>query len=482
MWLPFRARFQKASSPNLILAVVCLGIFVAALDQTVIYGALPDMMTDIRLSVIDLDRAAWIVIGYLLGYTFAMPLMGRVSDVYGHGRIYILSLLIFMVGSVFIAIASDLRWLVGARVLQAIGGGAVVPIAMAIVGDTFPTKRRSVALGIIGGAVEAGGALGPFYGAALAEFWGWRWIFWINIPISLIVIVVVLLFLKPSPRFRGKIDYIDGILLAAALALFSLGLSQQAGQPYYLAYLIGYLAGAIILLGIFIYRITRVSEPLFRPAMFRDVRFSSANITHLLVGGALIIAMVNIPLMSDTILGQSPLEGGLRLLRFTVMLSIGAVIGGFVCRHFGYRLPTILGLILSATGFFFMSRWSLVITDPQLTFHLAIGGLGFGLVVAPIATAVIDSVGEEHRGIASSLIVMMRMVGMIIGLSAITSWGSGRFDVITSGMSLTDILSSPEELTQSVLALFHDFFRIAAVICLVAIIPTIWLGGRKKPS
>jgi EmrB/QacA subfamily drug resistance transporter len=479
MWLPVRERFQKTTSPNLILAVICLGIFVAALDQTVIYGALPDIMPDIRLPVTELDRAAWIVIGYLLGYTFAMPLMGRVSDVYGHGRIYILSLLIFMVGSVFVALSPNLHWMVGARVLQAIGGGAVVPIAMAIVGDVF-TEKRAVALGIIGAAVEAGGALGPFYGAVLAEFWGWRWIFWINLPISLIVILVVIFFLRPSSRARGKIDYLDGFLLAAALALFSLGLSQQSGQPYFLAGIIGFLVASLILFTIFVLRLTRVSEPLLQLSMFRNVTFSTANLTNFFIGGALIIAMVNVPLMSDTIMGCSPLEGGLRLLRLTVMLSAGAVVGGFLCKRFGYRLPTILGLVLSSLGFLFMSRWTLVIADPQLTLHLAICGFGLGLVIAPLATAVLDSVGDEQRGIASSLVVMMRMIGMIIGLSAITSWGMGRFHIMTVGMSLTEIMDAPEQLVQSLLTLFHDFFRASVGICLVAVLPALWLGRKKK--
>jgi len=171
MQLFLKWRRAGTSSPNLIMAVVCLGIFIAALDQTVIYGALPDMMLDIQLPVTRLDQASWIVTGYLLGYTFAMPLMGRVSDIYGHGRIYILALGIFMAGSILVALAANLQWIVGARVIQAIGGGAVVPIAMAIAGDIYSGKNRAVALGVLGAAVEAGGALGPFYGAAVAQYW-----------------------------------------------------------------------------------------------------------------------------------------------------------------------------------------------------------------------------------------------------------------------------------------------------------------------
>jgi EmrB/QacA subfamily drug resistance transporter len=437
-------------------------------------------MEDISLPITRLDEAAWIVIGYLLGYTFAMPLMGRVSDVYGHGRIYILSLLIFMAGSIAVAFGTNLQWIVGARVIQAIGGGALVPIAMAIAGDIFVEKRRAVALGIIGGVVEAGGALGPFYGAALAQFLGWRWIFWINLPISLLVIFVVVLFLKKSTPSKEKVDYISGLFLALTLVFFSLVLNRQSTEPHFQVYIISFTIGALLFLALFILRITKVSEPLLKPSMFKNVTFSAANLTNLLVGGALIIAMVNIPLMSDTIMGTTPLEGGLRLLRFTFMLSIGAVAGGFLCKRFAYRLPTILGLILSSVGFFFMSRWTIALADPSMTFHLAICGFGFGLVIAPLATAVIDSAGAKERGIASSLIVTLRMIGMIIGLAAITSWGTGRFHLMTAGMTLSEILAVPEELLASLLALFHDFFLAGAGICLAAIIPAFWLGRRRR--
>ena len=482
MLLQIRKRFARTSSPNLIMIVICLGIFIAALDQTVIYGALPDMMNDIHLPITKLDQASWIVIGYLLGYTFAMPLMGRVSDVYGHGRIYLLSLVIFIVGSMLVALANNLQWVVGARIIQAIGGGAVVPIAMAIAGDIFPGKSRAVALGIIGAAVEAGGALGPFYGAALAQFWSWKWIFWINLPIGLIIILIVFLYLGPSPRAQGKIDYLDGFLLAAALAFFSLAISQQSGQPQFWLYILGFLAASFFFFALFVLRVVRVPDPLFKLSMFRNVIFSAANLTNLFVGGALIIAMVNIPLMSDTILGSSPLEGGLRLLRLTIMLSVGAIAGGFLCKRFGYRLPTILGLLLSSIGFLFMSRWTLAIADPRMTLDLAISGFGFGLVIAPIGTAVMNSVREEQKGIASSLVVMMRMIGMIIGLSAITAWGMERFHLMTAGLSIPEILDAPQKLTDSLLALFNNFFLASAGICLVAVLPALWLGRKKKPS
>jgi len=478
--LPLKGSLQRKRSPNFVLVVVCLGVFLGALDQTVIYGALPKMMPDINLPVTHLDQAAWIVIGYLLGYTFAMPLMGRVSDVYGHRRIYVLSLAIFMGGSILIALAGSLQWVITARIVQAVGGGALVPVAMAIMGDVFSEKRRAVALGIIGAAAEAGGALGPFYGATVAQFWGWRWIFWINLPISAVVIFIVLYFLKASPRAYGKVDYIGGLLIAAGVGFLSLGLSQQSGTPNFVIYLTCFLFISLILLILSGIRLIRTSNPLFRVSMFRNLTFSMSNLTNLLVGGALIIAMVNIPLLSDTIMGKTALEGGLRLLRFTIMLSAGAVAGGFLCKKFGYRLPTITGLILSSLGFFFMSRWSLTVADPEMTLHLAVCGLGFGLVIAPLATGVINSVNEDQKGIASSLIIATRMIGMIVGLSAITSWGMDQFHIVTANMSLSDIVNTPEKVKLSFLSMFHNFFIAAMVICLVALIPALWVRRDRR--
>ncbi|PKM73749.1 MAG: hypothetical protein CVU91_01475 [Firmicutes bacterium HGW-Firmicutes-16] len=482
MLLQIRERMMKKSSPKIVMVVICLGIFVAAMDQTVIYGALPDMMTSIKLPVTRLDQASWIVIGYLLGFTFAMPLVGKVSDVFGHSRVYIVALLIFLAGSVLVALSTSIEWLVGARVFQAIGGGALVPVAMAIAGELYLGKNRAIALGIIGAAVEAGGAIGPFYGAVIAQYWNWQWIFWLNIPISLAVLVVVFLNVRSNARVRAKIDYLSAVLLAVALTFLCMGLSQQFGNENYLQKLIGFLAVGVVLFVLFVVRSLKVSEPLVKLSAFKNIVFSMSNLTNFFVGAALIIAMVDIPLMTDTIMGVSALEGGLRLLRFTIMLSLGAVVGGFLCKRFGYRLPTIIGLIMSSVGFLFMSRWTLAIADPQMTIHLFVCGFGFGLVIAPLGTAVMDSVNQEQKGFASSMVVMARMIGMMIGMSAITAWGMEQFHLATASLSLQDIMDTPQKLTDSLLALYNNFFLASVFICAIAILPAIFLSRKKKYS
>lgn len=464
----------------MVMVVICLGIFVAAMDQTVIYGALPDMMGAIKLPVTRLDQASWIVIGYLLGYTFAMPLVGKVSDVYGHGRVYIISLVIFALGSVFVAISTSIEWLVGARIFQAVGGGALVPVAMAITGELYTGKNRAVALGVIGAAVEAGGALGPFYGAVIAQFWSWHWIFWLNIPISLVVMVVVLLHVRSERGTKTKIDYFSSFLLAVALSLYCVGLSQQLGHANYWPKLIGFLLAGGVVTAAFVLRVRKSTAPLIALGAFKNRVFSMANLTNLLVGAALIIAMVDIPLMTDTIMGVTALEGGLRLLRFTVMLSVGALAGGFLCKHFGYRLPTLMGLIFGAVGFWFMSHWTLELKDPRMTIDLFVCGFGLGLVIAPLGTAVMDNAKQEQKGFSSSMVVMARMIGMMIGMSAITAWGMDQFHMATADLSLAEIIDTPDKLTQSLLELYNNFFLASVYICLTALVPALFLSGKKR--
>ena len=218
-----------------------------------------------------------------------------------------------------------------------------------------------------------------------------------------------------------------------------------------------------------------------------------ANASHLFIGGALIIGMVTIPLMANTLLGESPLGGGLMLLRMTAAIPIGAVLGGFACQRIDYRAPAMLGLLFAALGFWLMSGWRLDIADPWLTVHLATAGFGFGLLIAPIALAATNSVGDDMRGAAAALITTMRVVGMTLGIAALTAWGTGRFDALIAGIGApfalpgetaqqaqTRIAEVQQQLTEAGLTLFSDFFIVAAVLCLAALLPTAFMAWRRR--
>ena len=165
------------ASETVVLGIICLGVFSTALDQTVVVAALPSVMVDLEIPLTDLDRASWIVTGYLVSYTVAMPLAGRLSDVYGRVKMFQAALIVFAIGSGFVAVATTFEWIVPARVVQAFGGGATVPIGLAMAVATVSPERRGLAIGLVAASAEAGSVLGPLYGGAIIELIGWRWIF-----------------------------------------------------------------------------------------------------------------------------------------------------------------------------------------------------------------------------------------------------------------------------------------------------------------
>ena len=477
------------ASRYLALLPVFIGVFIAADDQTVIVTVLPEIMFDLRVQINELDRASWTITGYLLGYVAAMPLMGRMSDVWGHRNVYVASMLVFMAGSVAAALTTSLTWLVAARIVQAIGAGALVPISIAIVGDLFEPERRAMPLGLMGASAEAGGVIGPLWGGLISRYLDWPWVFWINIPLGALVLVMLLLMLGPSPRYPARIDYIGGGLIAASLSTLTLALSEidALGLPFVI-----YLSASVVSFGLFVLRQRKTSEPLLPLKMFRAIPFSAANVTHLLLGGALIIGMVTVPLMANTVLGLTALDGGLMLMRMTIAIPVGAVAGGYASQRFGYRLPSIVGLLLIAVGYGLMSGWGLSIADPAMTLHLATAGLGFGLLIAPIALAATNSVGVGLRGASSAVVTAMRIVGMTFGLAALTAWGVGRFSQLVVGLELplpvpgetaeqsrTRLAGFEQHLIDAGLSVFNDFFLIAMGVALVGVLSAAFMIQRR---
>ena len=460
------------------VGLVSLGVFFTALDQTVVVTVLPEVMLDMKIPPTKLDQASWIITGYLLGYTVAIPLVARLSDAYGHAYLFRGSLVVFALGSVLVALASNLPWLVGARVLQAAGGGAIIPIGMALVTQALPGHRRALAVGIVGAAAEMGIVLGPLYGGVITEALGWRWLFWLDVPQAAIILLTLrAISNRPSPGTR--VDYVGGFLLAAALTMLVIALSRRdlftaaTFTPYLL------LATAVLALAGLVWWQMRVDQPLLTPVFFRSRAALSALGAKLLMGAALIIALVTVPLMANTVLEQSALEGGLRLMRFTGAMPIGALLGGYLVYRVSARVVAAAGLVVAAAGLLLMSGWELDISDPQLTIHLALAGLGFGLVIAPLFVTAMDTGPDDYQATAASLVTVARMIGMALGLAALSAWGMDRFFTLTA--DLPPALSSgyEAELADASITLFQEFFKVAMALSLAALVPVMVMGGQE---
>ena len=508
------------------MIVACVAVFLTAMDQTVVVTVLPKIIADpgINISFVHLDHAAWIVSAYLLGFIIAMPLMGRVSDIHGRRRILMLCLLIFGTGSVLCGFAPffgqnidlsflnvlgidtsspGLIFLVSARFLQAIGGGAVVPVAMAIVSDFYGQERRGLALGIIGAVTEAGGVVGPLYGALVAQNLDWTYIFYFNVPIVLALMAAVWLIIPKGKRLNDGIDWIGAALLGAALTCLSLGLAQQGTelgpttvngstpQNNPISLLL-----AVVFLVIFVLVERKVRHPVIDLSVFKRFTFSASSLVSLLIGAALIIAMADIPLFVDTVLSkqipsdQLSLVSGLALLRMTAMIPVGAFLGGWLSGRVTSRVTGVIGLLFAAVGFYLMSRWPMNVDWNQITISTITTGLGFGLVIAPISTTAINSVRATQAGMGAAIITSLRMAGMIFGLAALTSWALAYFKQLASQFPSLPTTASADQfakwsqdyanhLISSAHTVYSAVFFTTMFLCLLAIVPAIFLWGNK---
>ncbi len=479
-------------SPNATLVVVCAGVFLASLDQTSVVTALPAVMVDLGISIDRLNDLAWVVTAYLLGFTVAMPLLGRAGDVYGYRRLYLGAMLLFGVGSAAVALAPNLGWLIAARVVQAVGGGALVPAAIALAGQGLPPARRAIVFGIVGAAAEAGGVLGPLYGGLIVDWIGWRWVFWSNLPI-VAVLAVALLGMPEAGRSGGKLDLTGGVLLAGGLSLVTGGLAQRSlfGGGSILPYaLIG--VGFLLLVALpFAER--RALAPVVSMALFRARSFAAAMSAQLLAGGALVLILVTVPLMTDTVLGEPPLEGGLRLMRFTGAIPVGALLGGYAASRIDVRVPTFVGLALAAVCFALLTTWDETIADPQLTLHLAVGGLGFGLLIAPFTVAAVEAADNEYRATAAAWITASRMFGMTAGLAAMSALGVDYLQSLAGGLPVpiqlpgesaeafsSRVAAYEEGISNASFDVFRLFFRSGLVLVVLAAAPSLWIRGARR--
>jgi MFS family permease len=482
----------------LLLGLAGAGLFVAALDAYLVVTLLPAMISDVGLTIDRFEQATPIVTGFLCGYVIAMPLLGAYSDVRGRAPVYALCIVVFAAGSAVTATAGLLNvpgmpWLVTGRVLQGLGGGGLVPLSLALAADLYGNGGRTFALGAVSGLQEAGSVFGPLYGATLAAaasaLGGWRFVFWLNLPLAAICGVGLLVasrdMTKATPRRESgpesAVDWRSASLLGLGLGLLVLALypddpTQRATNG--LVFPLGILS--LLALAVYARRQVRSLEPLIPRALLRSRRFIGVCTANLLIGAALMVALVDVPILGRLVFNLDQLASGLLLTQFLLGVPVGAVLGGLLAGRIGGRPTAFLGILCSAGAFVQMSGWQAgelaLRIGPIRPADIALGacGLGFGIVIAPLTAAVLDMTRAQNHGLASSLVVLARVMGMLIGLSALTAFGLFRFRQILGTPLLTDpdVRARVDHLARLVAAAFlqeyREIFTIAAGLCVLA--------------
>ena len=490
---------------RLILGAALLAVFVGSLDLTVIATLLPTMVSDLQLNTADLDRYIWVVSGYLLAYMVTIPVLGRVSDMIGRKAVFAASLAIFVVGSVVTARAAGLGVLIAGRVIQGFGGGALVPVTMALVGDVLPARRRAAVIGLVGAVDTLGWVLGPLYGAALLGLTGrWQAVFWINVPVAALTALVLLLAWRGvwQRAARAPLDLLGALLLTAGLVCLNLALStgqeagsgagQLGGSANPLApYRWPLLGGAALAGLLFVLRTRRASAPLIPLGLFRNPVFAAATVANLLAGAALIVVMVDVPLFASLVeenTQRASIVGAALLTPFTLAMAVGSLLGGTLTGRAGARVAAALGILTGSAGLFTMRFWPDAIAPARMGASLIVAGVGFGIVIAPIASVAINAVRRAYYGIASGLVVVMRLIGMTVGLSVLSGWGVGRLsDLLQANAPAknpgeADLVYQTrlftylgEQTVHFSLVVLRETFVIAGIVCLAALVPALLL-------
>lgn len=456
------------------------GVFVSADDQTSVVTVLPAIVQGLGITVDEFYQSAWIVNGYLLGYLVALPVVGRIADVYGHARVYVASLALFMIGSAFVAAAPSLEWLVVTRSLQAVGGGAVVPVAMAIVVGQLAPSQRLMGLATIAAASEAGALIGPLWGGAIAQWLGWRWVFWINLPMAVPFLLSAWRYVG-SDRGSGRVDIPGAAFLVSAMALLTIALIDDPVDRRELWLTISLIVGSAMLAILFVIREKMVDSPMVRMAMFAPRAVWASLTATFLSGGALIVALLAVPLFVNLVLSESPLSGGLTLMRLTIAVAPGVLIGGFLATRIGLRTVAVTGMWITVGGFLTVQAWDRDLSEFMRTVPLLLIGFGFGFVIAPLSAAVLQQVGESERATAAAWLTLSRIVGMLVGASLLTTHGLGRFYGRVGGIEFDSEQFEVLVRTAQV-STFREVFIAAAVLMSISGLVAWLVGNGEKGS
>jgi EmrB/QacA subfamily drug resistance transporter len=409
-----------------ILVGLVMGMFLAALDQTIVSTAIKTIGNDLH----GLAAQAWVTTAFLITSTIAAPLFGKLSDIYGRKRLFMFAIAIFVVGSALCGLATSMYELAGFRAFQGIGAGGIMPLALAVIGDIIPPRQRARYQGYMMAVFASASVLGPVLGGLLSGantflgVAGWRWIFYINVPIAAVTLVVVAKVLQlDHVRKNRRIDWWGSVLLA--IGLVPLLIVAEQGQSWGWASVASfacYILGAAGL-ALFVWTQDRMGEDALLPLrLFHSPTFSVASVQVTLIGMAMFGGLAVIPLYLQIVKGASPTKAGLLLLPLVLGLMLSTMVSGrFISRTGRYKIYPVIGSVLMVIGMGLLVTLSVDTALWQTDVYMAIFGIGLGLNMQSLVLAMQNSVPARDMGVASAASTFFRSVGGTLGTAIFLS-------------------------------------------------------------
>ena len=444
-------------------AIVCLALFMGMLDNLVVVTALPSIGRSLHAAVPDLE---WIVNAYTL--TFAVLLMpaSALGDRFGRKRVLLFGVTLFAAGSISAALAGSATLLIAARALQGVGGAMITPLTLTMLTRAFPAEQRAAAIGLWSGVSGLGLAAGPLIGGAIVNGLSWNAIFWVNVPVAILLLILGNWRLEESRGVPVPLD-LPGIALVG-LGLFGIvyGLIRGNSLGWGNGQIVLAFAVGVLLLAAFLLRERRTASPMLDLALFLRPGFSAANVAGFLMSAGMFGSIFLITLYVQTVLHYTPLRAGLGTMPWTATIMLVAPFAGILAGRIGSRPPVIVGLTAQATSLFWLSHVTSLTTPYHALLPVFIlGGLGMGLVFAPLSAAVMGTIDEAHSGQASGSYNAFRELGGVFGVAIL-------------GAVFQHVATTPA----AFLSGFHTALVSGAVLLLVGLLSAFNLPGAVRLS
>ncbi len=434
---------QASRSKWWVLVAVGIGTFMSALDGSVVNTILPVIRSYFNS---DVAAVEWAVVIYLLVVSSLLLTFGRLGDLRGHKSVYVFGFLIFVASSATCGLAQSVEMLVISRGVQALGAAMLFANSPAILTKNFPPQQRGQALGMQAMMTYLGLTVGPSLGGWLAQVFGWRAVFYINVPIGLLAFSLSLAFIqadKPGHEQTERFDWLGAILFSAGLIALLLGLNQGHEWGWLSPAILGCGAAAAILLALFVALENRNPSPMLDFSLFRSRLFSASTISAILNYVALYCVVFLMPFYLIQGRGWTPGQAGLILTAQPIVMAVTAPLSGALSDRIGSRLLSTLGMAIMAAGLFLLSRLESGSPDGQILVSLAVTGLGPGMFISPNTSALLGAAPRQRQGIASGILATARNVGMVLGVglagaifTSVTAQGAQNalFDAVQLGL------------------------------------------------
>jgi EmrB/QacA subfamily drug resistance transporter len=399
-----------------VLAALMMGMLLAALDQTVVGTAMPRVIADLN----GMSHYAWVATAYLLAETASMPIWGKLSDAYGRRLFFIIGMVLFLVGSVLCGQAHSMTELILFRGLQGLGGGAMMPVAQAIIGDLFPPKDRGKWLGLFMAVFGLATIIGPTLGGWITDNWGWRWTFYVNLPFGIVALILVVVALPGHVQLRKhRIDYLGATALIAAAVPLLLGFSW-AGSDYAWdsPLIISLFTFSAIMWVVFVFVEKHAAEPVLSPSLFTDRTFAVSAVAGFIAMAGMFGAIMYLPLFVQGVQGNSATSSGMVLTPMMLGFIVSSIVGGQLLSRWGrYKILLIMGFVVTIVGLWLLSRMGTETTNTAVVINMVITGLGMGMPMAIFTIVVQNAFPLSRVGEVTAGLQFFRSIGGTIGLA-----------------------------------------------------------------